>query len=65
MRPPYEGKVEVFQLYSHPEARRCYAWSYVTDEKSGRRKFHAVLAVPPISSALDAVRAVIAADWQD
>ncbi len=61
----WRGQVEVFQLYSHTEARRCYAWSYVTDEKTGQRKFHAVLGIPPISSAVDAVRAVIAADWQD
>ncbi len=61
----WQGQVEVFQLYGHTEARRCYAWSYVTDEKTGRQKFHAVLGVTPVNSAVDAVRAVIAADWQD
>ncbi len=61
----WKGEVEVFQLQGHPEAETAYGWSYVTDEKTGQRKFHAVLGVPPINSAVDAVRAVIAADWRD
>ncbi len=61
----WAGQVDVFQLQDHPEAELAYAWSYIVDEKTGRRKFHAVLGVTPVSSAVDAVRAVIAADWQD
>ena len=61
----WQGHVEVFELHDHAGADIAYAWSYVVDEKTGRRKFHAVLGIPPINSAVDAVRAVIAADWQD
>ena len=38
----------------------AYAWSYETDE--GGRRYVAVLGVPPISAALDAVRAAVVAE---
>ncbi len=60
----WKGEVEVFQLQGHPEVETAYAWSYVTDEKTSQRKFHAVLGIPPINSAVDAVRASIAAEGQ-
>lgn len=43
------------------KAKRAYAWSSPI-EGSERRKFYAVLEVPPITSAQDAVRAAIVAD---
>ena len=61
---PSTGHVEVFELHGHSGANLAYAWSYVVDEKTGRRKFHAVLGIPPINSAVDAVRASIAAEGQ-
>lgn len=48
----WEGEVLVFQLQDHSEATRCYAW-----EVDG--EVTAVLAVGPIQSAADAVRAAI------
>jgi hypothetical protein len=57
----WEGDVEVFDLIGHPQAKRCYAWSSSTDTP-GRRRFHAVLGVGPITNALMAVRASIIAD---
>jgi len=51
----WEGEVLVFQLQGHPEARTCYAW-----EVDGQ--VTAVLRVPPVRSAVDAVRASIMAD---
>lgn len=57
----WEGDVEVFDLVGHPQARRCYAWSSSTDTP-GRRRFHAVLGVGPITDAVMAVRASIVAD---
>ena len=53
----WEGEVQVFELISHPEATRCYAWSYeVPDSK---RRFVAVLHKPPVDSPVAAVRAAI------
>ena len=54
----WEGEVQVFFLIGHPTAQRAYAWSHKTD--GGKRRFVAVLGVPPIASAIDAVRASIA-----
>ena len=43
-------------------ATTAYAWSHETDE--GGRRYVAVLGVPPIKSARDAVRGSIAAEGQ-
>ena len=51
----WEGEVLVFRLRGHPTARRCYCW-----EVDGQ--VTAVLEVPPVRSARDAVRASIMAD---
>ena len=55
----WQGDVEVFAV-EHPKAKHCYGWSI--DEDTPNEKFTAVLGVPPINSALDAVRAPIVAD---
>ncbi len=57
----WEGLVHVFDLSGHPKATRAYAWSSPI-EGSERRKFYAVLHVPPVVSPVDAVRASIVAD---
>jgi hypothetical protein len=54
----WEGEVQVFGI-QHPQATRCYAWSHESGP-GGRRKFFAVLGIPPVDSATDAVRASIA-----
>ncbi|TME70211.1 MAG: hypothetical protein E6I48_15140 [Chloroflexi bacterium] len=56
----WDGVVEVFALRGHPKAGLAYAWSHETDE--GGRRYIAVLGVPPVNSAQDAVRAAIAAE---
>ena len=50
----WRGEVLVFQLQGHSTAKRCYAW-----EVDG--EVTAVLEVPPVRSARDAVRASIVA----
>jgi len=56
----WEGVVEVFALKGHPKAGLAYGWTQDTDD--GGRRYVAVLGVPPIKSAQDAVRASIAAE---
>jgi len=51
----WEGVVEVFDTVGHPDASRVYAWSYLADNRTVQHQ--AVLGVPPINSAVDAVRA--------
>lgn len=58
-KPVWQGVVEVFDLIGHPQAKWAFAWSHEMDD--GRINHVAVLGVPPINSALDAVRAAVIA----
>jgi hypothetical protein len=51
----WDGKVEMFWLTDHPDATRCYAWSYKEGEYE---RFAAVLEIPPVIGAATAVRAL-------
>jgi hypothetical protein len=50
----WDGIVEVFSIKGHPTAELAYAWSHETDD--GGRRHVAVLGIPPVMSAADAVR---------
>jgi hypothetical protein len=56
----WEGDVEVFALIGHPQANVAYAWAHETD--AGGKRYVAVLELPPIKSAIDAVRAAVASE---
>jgi hypothetical protein len=55
----WEGIVSIFKLKDHPEATKCYAWSSPINE-STKRRYYAVLNIPPVNSPEKAVRAAIA-----
>jgi len=59
----WEGMVEVFDLHGHPKAKLCYAWSSPI-ERSTKRRFYAVLNIPPVDSPEKAVRASIVHDFK-
>ena len=54
----WEGIVHVFRIHGHPKAKQAYAWSSPI-KGSDKRRFFAVLHVPPITSPVEAVRAAI------
>lgn len=56
----WEGMVHVFNV-KRPKADRCFVWTSEV-EGTNRRKFYAVLTIPPVNTALNAVRATIVAD---
>lgn len=56
----WDGTVAVFDLADHPEATRAHAWSYELPD--GKRRFFAVLHIPPITGPREAVRAAIVAE---
>lgn len=56
-KPVWEGEVEVFAVTGHLRAKKAYAWSENQGEPN--EKFTAVLEIPPVKSALDAVRVSI------
>ncbi len=57
----WNGMVSVFQIGGHSKATRAYAWSS-SIEGSTKRRYYAVLHVPPIDSPEKAVRASIVQD---
>lgn len=58
----WEGDVETFYLIGHPKAVRCYAWAHASGKDDKSTRYVAVLAVPPVKSPLDAVKASIVAE---
>lgn len=62
-RAVWEGTVYVFELIDHPQTDKCYAWSSPI-EGSTKRKFYAVLHIPPVDSPEKAVRASIVQDFR-
>jgi hypothetical protein len=58
----WEGMVLIFDLRDSPSGvTRAYAWSHAIDGTE-RRRFFAVLHIPPIDSPVNAVRAAIVAE---
>jgi hypothetical protein len=55
------GVVSVFEIKGHPQATKCYSWSSPI-EGSTKRKYYAVLHIPPVDSPEKAVRASIVHD---
>ena len=60
----WEGIVHVFDLTGHPKAMRAYAWSSPIDG-SNKRRFFAVLHLPPITTPAAAVRAAIVQEHRE
>jgi hypothetical protein len=57
----WDGVVEVFNLTGHPQAKRCYAWTFINDVVT---HYVTVLELPPVTCACTAVRAAIASGQQ-
>lgn len=55
----WDGIVEVFELYGHPQTHRVYAWTYETCDPFKPRKSVTVLHIPPVVSPKTAVQAAI------
>ena len=55
----WNGTVEVFEVKGHPKAKRCYAWAHLDGDQDQETRYVAVLELPPVDSAVAAVRAAI------
>jgi hypothetical protein len=55
----WDGIVEIFFLINHPEVKEVYAWKNTADNETTT-----ILAISPIESASDAVRAYLASQFQ-
>jgi hypothetical protein len=58
----WDGTIHVFEV-DHPNSDTCYAWSS-SIEGSSKRKYYAVLKIPPVDSPVAAVRASIVSDFR-
>lgn len=62
-QPVWRGVVKVFDITGHPSgATRCYAWSRIA--LGSKRRFVAVLGLPPVVDAQTAVQAAIVARYK-
>lgn len=57
----WEREVEKFELKKHPKAKFAYAWGDQNPEDEDNLEVTTVLELPPVKSAVDAVRLTIAA----
>ena len=56
----WEGWVEVFELYSHEQATRCYAWEPPYFGSPGQSETHTMLHTTSVDSPVAAVRTALA-----
>ncbi len=61
----WQGEVEVFDLTGHPKAKRAYGWSHKEGKDDTGERFVAVLEIPPVESAVTAVRVQVVKDARD
>ena len=61
----WEGEVEVFELYDHPETDKLYAWTNETDDPDNPERYVTVLHIDPITSPQLAVRAAIVQKYRN
>jgi hypothetical protein len=60
----WDGIVEVFELRGHPKAKKVYAWAHDTDDPKKPRRHVTVLHIPPVTSAVMAVKAAILEEFR-
>ena len=53
-----------FKLHGHPNANRVYAWAHDTDDPKNPRRHVTVLHIPPVTSAVMAVKAAIVQEFK-
>jgi len=58
----WAGEVEVYDLFHHPKAKACYAWSHSDGKQDEHERFVTVLELPPVNSPEAAVKVAIASE---
>jgi len=54
----WDGKVEVFQLRDHPQAKQAFGWGFKNSQN--KMEYVTVVGAPPLDSASLAVKAFVA-----
>jgi len=55
----WKGKVEVYQLKNHPQAKMAFGWGYMNAQK--KIEYIVVIGIPPLDTPLAAVKAFVGA----
>ena len=55
----FDGKVEVFQLKDHPQAKLAFGWGF--ENKIKKMEYVTVMGIPPLDTPLAAVKGYVAA----
>jgi hypothetical protein len=58
----WDGEVEIYGLIGHPKAATAYAWMHLDGPADSLDRYVAVLGIPPVDSAQNAVKAAIVAE---
>lgn len=58
----WQRDVEIFDVTGHPKAKRCYAWSHREGPDDQGKRFVAVLEIPPVDPAKNAVQVQVVKD---
>lgn len=54
----WQGKVEVYQLKDHPQAKQAFGWGFENAQK--KMEYIVVVGVAPLDTPLQAVKAFVA-----
>lgn len=54
----WKGKVEVYNLKGHPQAKQAFGWGYTA--AGGKIEYVTVMGVPPLDTPLAAVKGFVA-----
>ena len=54
----WKGKVEMFQLKNHPQAKLAFGWGFQNEQK--KIEYITVIGIPPLDNPLSAVKAYVA-----
>ena len=54
----WQGKVEVFELKDHPQAKQAFGWGFQNSQN--KTEYITVIGIPPLDTPLSAVKAFVA-----
>ena len=57
-RTIWKGKLLIFDLKGHPQAKQAYGWHFTNDDN--KIQYVTVVGIPPLDSPLAAVKAFVA-----
>ena len=54
----WKGKVDVFELKGHPQAKNAFGWAL--ENEGDKKEYITVIGIPPLDNAVSAAKAYVA-----